>query len=123
MNIIGCELLLNYNEPIILVESFFNAVTVRRNSCPLFGKYPSKKLYESLIINRVKKVYVCLDADAEKSAIYVCEQFIRLGITPYIVTLKGGKDPNEIGFEKTWECINNSREVDFSFLLKKQLRL
>lgn len=123
MNLVGFESFINYNEPLILVEGAFNAITIRRNAIPLFGKFPSKKLQETMIVNNVRSVYVFLDEDAQKESISLCEQLIRLGITPYMVNACGGKDANEIGFKKSWECIKNAEEVDFSFLLKKKLKL
>jgi DNA primase len=121
MDLIGFEIFINYNEPLILVEGAFNAITIRRNAIPMFGKFPSKTLYEKMIINGVTKVYVCLDTDAENAAIEVCKKLIRLGIIPYFVKFEGGKDANEIGFDKSWECIKKAKEVDFSFLLKENL--
>lgn len=123
MNIVGCELFINWSEPVILVESIFNAITIRRNVIPLFGKYPSKKLYEAMIINKVKIVYVFLDSDATKDAIRVCEYLIKIGITPYFVDINKGKDPNEIGFVESWECIKNAKKVDFSFIINKKLKI
>ena len=123
MNIIGFEIFVNWNDPIILVESPFNAITIRRNAIPLFGKYPSKKLYEALIVNKVKKVYVCLDSDAKKDAINICQKLLKLGITPYLVNIVDGKDPNEIGFEKSWECIKNSKEIGFEEILDYELEV
>ena len=121
MNIVGFESFVNYNEPLVLVESAFNAITIRNNAIPLFGKYPSKKLYETMIRNRVEKVYVCLDSDADEDAVNVCERLMKWGITPYFVETRGGKDANEVGFEKMHQFIRDAKEVDFEFLMKKRL--
>lgn len=120
MDIVGFELLINYNEPLILVEAAFNAITIRNNAIPLFGKFPSSKLYESMIINGVKTVYVCLDSDARKEAISVCDKLLRLGITPYFVRMDG-KDPNEVGFEKMCQHIRNAEEYDFQFKQREKM--
>jgi len=121
MNIVGFESFINYSKPLILVEGPFNAITIRNNAIPLFGKYPSKKLYEAIVRNKVKTVYVCLDRDAEKDAMSLCERLLKLNVVPYLVTLQDGKDPNEIGFDKTWKCIKSAKEADFSFLINKKL--
>ena len=121
--IIGFECLINWNEPVILVEGAFNAITIRRNAIPLFGKFPSSKLYETMIANHVERVYVCLDTDAVSDAIKICERLLRLGIVPYIVTLSGGKDANEIGFVNSWRCIQSAVEVDSTFLLRYHLEM
>ena len=119
--VIGFESFVNYNDPIILVESVFNAITIRRNTIPLFGKIVTQKLHEAFQLNKVKVVYVCLDTDATKDAVKLCKNLLDKGITPYLVTLIGGKDANEIGFEQSWNCIKSAVEVDFCFLLKHSL--
>ncbi len=122
-HVVGFESFINYDEPLILVEGAFNAITIRRNAIPLFGKLPSKSLYMAMLIHNVTDVYVCLDADAEKDAISICKRLLRLGITPHMVKLHGGKDANEIGFDKTWQCIKDAKKVDFQFLLRDSLKL
>jgi DNA primase len=121
MDLVGFECFVNYNEPVILVEGAFNAIAIRQNAIPLFGKFPSKTLYSKLISNNVPKVYVCLDADAEQESLSICTRLLRLGISPFIVNITGGKDANEVGFKKAWQCIESAIEVDSSFLLRKQL--
>jgi hypothetical protein len=123
MNIVGFECLINWIEPPILVEGVFNAITIRRNAIPLFGKFPSQNLYSTLVSNHVERVYVCLDSDADNDAMSVSQRLLRLGISPYMVKLIGGKDANEVGFQKSWECIRNAEEVDKSYLLKHNLGL
>ena len=121
MNIVGFECFVNWNEPIILVEGVFNAITIRQNAIPLFGKYPSQKLLGMMHSCHVKKVYVCLDADAETDAFNLCRRLLkREGIPPYFVRLTGGKDANEIGFQKTWDCIRSAIEIDDMILLAKE---
>jgi DNA primase len=122
-NIIGFELTVDFDNPIILVESPFNAITIKRNTIPLFGKTVSKKLYTRMMEKRTKDVYICLDSDAGKDAIRIAERLIKLGITPYIVDLDGGKDPNEIGYDATWKCINKAKLVDFSYLMNIKLNI
>lgn len=120
-DIVGFECFVNWNEPIILVEGVFNAITIRRNAIPLFGKYPSKKLLEMMHFCHVKKVYVCLDTDAETDAFNLCRRLLkREGIPSYYVRLTGGKDANEIGFQKTWNCIQSAIEIDDMILLAKE---
>lgn len=121
MNIIGFENLINWNEPIILVESPFNAITIRRNAIPMFGKYPSEKLIEKLIVNKVKEVYVFLDSDAANDILNVGAILTKWGIVSHFVKINGGKDPNEIGYKKSWECVKCADEMDEEFLFKQKM--
>jgi hypothetical protein len=119
-NIIGFESLIDFSQEITLVEGVFDAVAVRYNCIPLFGKTLSKKLKESLIINKVSLVNLLLDNDAIKESIRILEFLIKNNIKTRFVMLKD-KDPSEIGFEKTWESINNSKIISFDELLKLKL--
>jgi len=121
-DIIGFQLLINWGEPVTLVESVFNAITIRNNAIPLFGKTISNSLLEKFVECGVFKVNVCLDNDAEKDGLNICEKLLSLDIDPYFVELTK-KDPNEIGFEKMVELISDAKLVDFSFLIKKKLSL
>ena len=122
MDLVGFECLINYNEPLNLCEGVFDAIAIRNNAIPLFGKYPSKKLREKMIINKVKRVNMILDNDAMDDAIKNCEMMQRLGIEVCLVKLNG-KDPSVLGFEKTHELIRNARPIEFSDLLAYKLGL
>ena len=37
-DVIGFDLFINWKEPIVLCEGVFDAITIRRNAIPLFGK-------------------------------------------------------------------------------------
>jgi DNA primase len=119
-DIIGFELLINWREPVTIVESPFNAITIRNNSIPLFGKTISNKLKETIIENKVNRVNICLDSDAERESLKLAEMLLAMNVNVYFVKLTK-KDPNEIGFEKMYELIKNSNPIDFSFIIKHKL--
>ena len=122
MDIVACELLINWNEDINLCEGFFDAMTIRNNAIPLFGKYISKKLQEKLILNKVKRVNMILDNDALADAIKNCKIMMSLGINVHLVILNG-KDPSVLGFDKIHSLINKSKKFDFNDLIKYKLKL
>ena len=121
-NIIGFEYYVNWNAPIILVEGIFDALTIKRNVIPLFGKDIPEQLMMKIVSSQVQKVYIALDNDALKEAIKHCEKLISYGKEVYLVEL-GGKDANEIGFEKFLENIENTAPLTFSTLINKKLEL
>ena len=53
---VGFEMFINWNEPIVLCEGIFDAIAIRNNAIPLFGKFPSKTLVMRLAEKQVKKV-------------------------------------------------------------------
>ena len=121
-DIIGFENLLNFEEELTLVEGTFDAISVRKNCCPLFGKTLSDKLKYKLLECKPPIVNVLLDNDALEDALIICEYLIKNGITTKLVNLEE-KDPSSIGFKKTWEYINSTNPLDFATLFKIQLNL
>ena len=105
-DIIGFEMFVDYNQPVTLVEGAFDAISIRNNAIPLFGKTLSNKLKSALISNRVNHVNIVLDNDALKDSLRISEFLLKNGIETKLVKLDG-KDPSEIGFERTWDIINN----------------
>ena len=116
-DIVGFESFVNYKEPLNIVEGCFDAFAVRNNAVPLFGKYLSRKLREMMLLNHTKRVNMILDNDALDDAVKNYVRLRRDGIEVYIVHLDG-KDPSEMGFERTHELIRNAREFDEMELTK-----
>ena len=121
-DILPMDLYINWSLPIILVEGAIDAITIKRNSIPLFGKTIPEKLLKKIIEMKVKKIYICLDNDALKQSIKICEIFMNDGIEVYFVELNG-KDPNEIGFNKMTKILKAVQPLTFSDLIKYKLSL
>lgn len=121
-DIIGFEMFVDYSQPITLVEGAFDAISVRNNAIPLFGKTLSNKLKSALISNKVKSVNIVLDNDALHDSIRISEFLLKNGIETKLVKLDG-KDPSEIGFEKTQDIINNCPVLDFESLFRLKINL
>ena len=119
-DIIGFELHINWQLPIVLVEGAFDAIAVRRNAIPLFGKTISNALKHAVIKNNVKDIYVCLDRDARVQAISTVEYFLSNGINVYFVDMNE-KDPSELGFEKIIQLINITPAMDTNRLVEEKI--
>ena len=87
-DIVGFELHINWNMPIILVEGAFDAITIKRNAIPLFGKTISNTLKRRIVEKGVRKIYICLDLDARKQALETAQYFIANGLDVYFVDIK-----------------------------------
>ena len=79
-DIIGFDLFINWDEPIILCEGVFDAMAFKRNSIPLFGKTVMTNLKKKIIEFRVKTIYLALDNDAIMDAVKISDEFISNGI-------------------------------------------
>ena len=98
-DIIGFELFINWDKPITIVEGVFDAIAVKRNAIPLFGKIILDNLKKQIIEKQVKNIYIALDTDARSKALDICQYFIDNGINVYLMQL-GTKDPSEIGYKE-----------------------
>jgi hypothetical protein len=119
-DIIGMELYVNWEAPIVLVEGMFDFLTIKRNCIPLFGKVIHDILMKKLVSSDVEKIYIALDKDAIKDALKHCETLMSYGKEVYLVELED-KDANIIGFENFLNIIENTLPLTFQSLLAKKL--
>ena len=123
MDLVGFESFVNYDEPLNLCEGVFDAMAIRNNAIPLFGKYPSPALRIRMNEYQVKRVNVILDLDAEKDAV---KAYVRLArqipcLEEISIVKLSGKDPANLGFKKIHTLIRNSPPFDWGDLLKYEL--
>ena len=120
-NIVGFELYTDFKYELTIVEGVFDAMSVKYNVIPLFGKTMSNLLKMKLMDNKPPRVNVLLDNDALDSSLKICEFLLQNNIETYLVLLDG-KDPNEIGHINTWKSIRNGVRMDESLLYKFKLQ-
>lgn len=119
-NVVLFENMINWSLPIVLVEGIFDAVAVRYNSIPLFGKVLSEKLKQRFIEERPPLTYIMLDSDASCEA-HKIEYYIKnLGLDVKFVDMNS-KDPADIGFERSWQLINSAKPSSFTELINSKL--
>jgi DNA primase len=121
-DIIAFELFVNWDLPIILCEGPFDALAIKRNVIPLFGKNLQPSLMKKLVESKVQKIYIALDNDAMKQALGFCEQLLDIGKEVYLVELQG-KDPSEMGFEHFTKLIQTVSPLTQYKLMEKKLSL
>jgi len=103
-----------------LCEGAFDAIAIKRNAVPLFGKIIQSNLQKKIIQERVKDIYICLDADALKNAITIAEKFLSEGLNVYFVELQH-EDASELGFEKINEILENTDVLTFERLMQLKM--
>mgnify|MGYP003132529025 FL=1 len=119
-DIIGFDLLINWNEPITIVEGAFDAIAVKRNAIPLFGKIILDKLKKKIIEKGVKDIYIALDTDARSKALDICQYFIDNGIRVYLIEL-GEKDPSDLGYKDMIQLKQKTGNITGSGLMMQKL--
>jgi len=120
-DIVALENQINWKEPITLVEGMFDAMAVKRNAIPIFGKFIPKKLMAKIFQNGVTDIYIMLDADAQKQALHYTNYFIEQGIrTKNIIPQK--KDASEMGFSNVTKTIRDTEPTDYSDIISQKLK-
>ena len=119
-DIVGFELHINWDMPIVLVEGAFDAIAIKRNAIPLFGKTISNTLKMRIVEKGVKQIYICLDQDAKKQALETAEYFMANGIDVYFVDLTSG-DPSELGFEKIKRILELTTRMSSEQLMEQKI--
>ena len=119
-NIICFESQVNWNEPIILCEGVFDAITIKRNAIPLLGKFPSRNLVEKIFMSGVSDIIISLDSDAINEALKAAEYFRKQGINVKMMYMED-KDASEIGYKKFYEQLKKTKEFSSEELLLNKI--
>jgi len=117
-NIIFNELMLDWEEPIVLVEGVFDAIKAD-NAIPLLGSTLST---QSLLFNRLLQtkptVYLALDNDAEKKSLTLIKNMILYGLDVYKIDTSGYEDVGSMSKKEYLQRRKQAELIDSdSFLL------
>jgi DNA primase len=121
-DIIPFEMFINWDLPLVICEGPFDAIAIKRNAIPLLGKNIQSNLMKKIVTSTVRKIYIALDQDARKQALYFAEKFINEGKEVYLVELEG-KDPSEMGFNNFTKLIQKTFPIDQYGLMQRKLQL
>ena len=118
-DIIGFELHINWNMPIVICEGVFDAMAIKRNAIPLLGKTLPEALLKKIVFNKVPEVILALDADALDTSIKISQRLMRYGITTSRITIEN-EDPSDLGFSKMLKLTDERIRVDhYNTILQK----
>jgi len=120
-DIIGFELYINWSQPITVVEGVFDALAVKRNAIPLFGKIVLEKLKKAVVEHNVKNINIALDKDARSKALQSCEYFINNGVSVTLIDLDE-KDPSDLGFSQINTIIQDSKDLTSYQLMEMKIK-
>lgn len=97
-DVVSNEHMVDWTEPVYLVEGVFDEVAIGPQAISLYGKFMQPTLAQRLVTRRPPIVYVCLDNDARSEARTLVQQLVGYDIPCALVDLPG-KDPGELGYE------------------------
>jgi len=123
-NVVGFEAHINFREPINICEGTLDALAIRTNAIPLFGKYIQEKLLAAIVMHNVTHVNLILDDDAEEDAInnYCRLKRVKSDLEVKILKLDG-KDPSVLGYERMYNLIKNANAFGFEDLMKYKIKI
>jgi DNA primase len=119
-DVIVFENMINWNEPITLVEGVFDSFSVKRNVIPLLGKFLLSKLKNKIMEKGVKDVTIMLDSDAVDDSNKHTEWFQKNGIKVRNI-IPTDKDAGEMGFKKVNEILKSAKETTWDDLVMAKL--
>jgi DNA primase len=119
-DVIVFENMINWNEPITLVEGVFDSFSVKRNVIPLLGKFLLSKLKNKIMEKGVKDVTIMLDSDAVDDSTKHTEWFQNNGIKVKNI-IPTDKDAGEMGFQKVNELLKGAKETTWDDLVLSKL--
>jgi DNA primase len=120
-NVVFNELMINWDEPIVLVEGIFDAI-IADNSIPLLGSTLNaySRLFKA-ILTHSKRVCVALDQDAEKKALSIISELISHGIEIYKIDTSAYEDVGEMTKEEFTERKESATAFDSNTLLIQKI--
>lgn len=109
-DIVSNEHMIDWAEPVYLVEGIFDEVAMGSQAISLYGKFLPPLLAQRLVEKRPPMVYVCLDDDARREAMGLMRKLVGYDLQCALVDLPG-KDPSALGFDDVKKAAEAARPV------------
>ena len=111
-NIIFNDLLINWNEPVTLVEGPFDAIKMK-NSIPILGSTlkETTKLFKK-IVEKQTKVYIGLDEDALNKSMKIISLLLEYGLDVYKLDTSDIEDIGSITKTEAEELKQEASQID-----------
>ena len=116
------ELMVDWDEPIILVEGVFDAIAAGQNAIPILGSTlrEDSRLFQAIAIHDTP-VYMALDGDAEKKSEWIIKSMLRYDLEVHKVPIDD-EDVGEMGKQEFKERLFSARKIeDDTYFFQKTL--
>jgi len=120
-DIVGFEYHINWKYPVIVCEGVFDAMAIKLNAIPLFGKTVPEKLKQKLNHKQVREIYIALDSDAIENAVRMAQEFMKEGRSVYLAELPDETDPAKLGFVEVHKVLRKAKELTFKEVVSMKL--
>ena len=111
-DIVFNELMVDWDEPIILVEGVFDAIKAGQNAIPILGSTLREKsrLFQAIAIHDTP-VYMALDHDAEKKAEWIIKSLLRYDLEVFKIPIDE-EDVGDMSGEEFKGRLINARKIE-----------
>ena len=123
-DIIFNSLMVDWDEPVVLVEGVFDAIVIGDNAIPILGSTlrEDSRLFQALAIHDTP-IFVALDPDAEKKAQWIIRSCLKYDLEVKKINLEDYEDIGSMSTLVFLEKLKNAEDVDGDmYWLEKQLR-
>lgn len=119
-DIIFNDYLIDWREPVTLVEGPFDALKARDNAIPLQANLliPGTKLFSKIILSGVD-VYMALDKKEFDKQVRIMRDLVGYGMTSFFVNIGNRKDVGEMTHDEFAEAKRNARRISSDIDLAK----
>tara|TARA_B100000900_G_scaffold296027_1_gene254587 strand:- start:691 stop:1275 length:585 start_codon:yes stop_codon:yes gene_type:complete len=106
------ELMVDWDEPIILVEGVFDAIKAGQNAIPILGSTLREKsrLFQAIAIHDTP-VYMALDQDAEKKAEWIMKSLLRYDLEVFKIPIDD-EDVGDMSGEEFSQRLEAAESID-----------
>ena len=115
-DIIFNELMIDWDEPVVLVEGAFDAIVAGTQAIPILGSTlrPNSKLFQALALNDTP-VYMGLDDDAEKKAGQMIRNMLQYDMEVYKIDTSSVEDIGSMSPEEFSWAFQNAETIDSDY--------
>jgi DNA primase len=115
-DIIFNELMIDWDEPVVLVEGAFDAIVAGTQAIPILGSTlrPNSKLFQALALNDTP-VYMGLDEDAEKKAGQMIRNMLQYDMEVYKIDTSSVEDIGSMSPDEFSWAFQNAETIDSDY--------
>jgi len=115
-DIIFNELIIDWDEPVVLVEGVFDALVAGTQAVPILGSTlrTNSRLFQALSINDTP-VYLGLDADAEKKASWMIKSMLEYDMEIYRIDTSAVEDIGSMSERQFYNAFQDAEPIESDF--------
>jgi DNA primase len=115
-DIIFNELMIDWDEPVVLVEGAFDAIVAGTQAVPILGSTlrPNSKLFQAIALNDTP-VYMGLDEDAEKKAGQMIRNMLQYDMEVYKIDTSSVEDIGSMSPEQFSWAYQHAEAIDSDY--------